>query len=72
MTFSHVVLCCAACLLFTGVGKTELAKALASFLFNTEEAMVGCVAAAAAAAAAVGGGAAAAAAGAAACMCMCV
>ncbi|KAK3236662.1 Chaperone protein ClpB3, chloroplastic [Cymbomonas tetramitiformis] len=25
----------------TGVGKTELAKALASFLFNTEEAMVG-------------------------------
>ena len=26
----------------TGVGKTELAKALASFLFNTEDAMVGC------------------------------
>jgi ATP-dependent Clp protease ATP-binding subunit ClpB len=24
----------------TGVGKTELAKALASFLFNTEDAMV--------------------------------
>jgi MoxR-like ATPase len=24
----------------TGVGKTELAKALASYLFNTEEAMV--------------------------------
>ena len=25
----------------TGVGKTELAKALASFLFNSEDAMVG-------------------------------
>jgi ATP-dependent Clp protease ATP-binding subunit ClpB len=24
----------------TGVGKTELAKALATYLFNTEEAMV--------------------------------
>lgn len=26
----------------TGVGKTELAKALAAFLFNSEDAMVGC------------------------------
>jgi len=30
----HVCVC-------AGVGKTELAKALASFLFNTEDAMVG-------------------------------
>lgn len=40
LRLSHTRLQCSHFAL-TGVGKTELAKALAAYLFNTEDAMVG-------------------------------